>query len=122
MRFAATVQHRPESNLEGALGMFESTVRASCFKRMMRLLDTNRRLSVKIRWGSLCLLLLTAALALPQIRAANPQSADESAKATTRVDKKTDEKTAMKAAEKKEEQKHDIDRSRFRREERKSEK
>ncbi|MGO9111439.1 MAG: M56 family metallopeptidase [Thermoguttaceae bacterium] len=105
MRYAASVQHRPETNLEGALGMFESTVRASCFNRMTRLLDSNRRLSVRIRWGSLCLLLLTAALALPQIRAANSQPADENANSSAKAGEKTDEKTEAKAEEKKEDQK-----------------
>jgi beta-lactamase regulating signal transducer with metallopeptidase domain/protocatechuate 3,4-dioxygenase beta subunit len=77
MRYAASLHHRPTTNLEGAIGLFESTTRASCFQRMKRLLDTNRRIHVKLRFGSICLLLLTAALALPQIRAATPQTADK---------------------------------------------
>jgi beta-lactamase regulating signal transducer with metallopeptidase domain/uncharacterized GH25 family protein len=97
IRYAASIQRRPETNLEGAIGMFESTLRSSCFHRMTRLLDTNRRVSVKLRLGSLCLLLLTAVLALPQIRAANPQAGEE--KAT----EKTAEKTTEKATEQKKE-------------------
>jgi len=89
MRFAASIQHRPQVNLDGAMGAFESTARASCFERMKRLLDTNRRVGVKLGLGSICVLLLTAALALPQIRAANPQPAEE--------------KVAEKVADKKEE-------------------
>ncbi len=92
MRYAASVQNRPETNLGGALGMFESTARASCFKRMTRLLDSNRRLIVTIRWGSLCLLLLTAAVVLPQIRAANSRPAGEIAGSGVKAEEQKEEK------------------------------
>ncbi|MEN6495672.1 MAG: M56 family metallopeptidase, partial [Thermoguttaceae bacterium] len=77
MRYAASLRHHPATNLDGGIGLFESTTRASCFQRMKRLLDTTRRIRVKLRFGSICLLLLTAALALPQLRAATPPLADE---------------------------------------------
>ena len=79
MRYAASIQHRAEMRFDGAIGLFESTSRASCFERMRRLLDTDRRVSVKLRLGSICVLLLTAALALPQIRAASEPSAEKKA-------------------------------------------
>ena len=79
MRYAASIQHRSEMNLDGAIGVFESTERASCFDRMKRLLDTNRRVTARLGLGSICILLLTAALALPQIRATNRPSAEEKA-------------------------------------------
>jgi beta-lactamase regulating signal transducer with metallopeptidase domain len=79
MRYAASIQHRCATNIENAIGVFESTARASCFDRMKRLLDTNRRVTVRLGMGSICVLLLTAALALPQIRAANRPTAEEKA-------------------------------------------
>ena len=85
MRYAASIQHRSEINLHGAIGVFESTERASCFDRMKRLLDTNRRVTARLGFGSICVLLLTAALALPQIRAANnPPTAEKAARAIRR--------------------------------------
>lgn len=44
---------------------------------MNRLLDTDRRVSVRLRFGSLCLVLLAALLVLPQIRAAGSPLTDE---------------------------------------------
>ena len=78
IRYAASIQHRSEMNLDGAVGVFESTERASCFDRMKRLLDTNRRVTVRLGLGSICILLLTAALALPQIRATNQPTGEQS--------------------------------------------
>jgi beta-lactamase regulating signal transducer with metallopeptidase domain len=109
IRYAASIQRRPEPNLDGALSVFESTVRASCFHRMTRLLDTNRKVSIKLRIGSLCLLLLVAVLALPQIRAANPPTVED--KATVQSAEKATaqpiEKTAEKNTEKKKEENTD---------------
>ena len=98
MRYAASIQHRPKTRLDGALGMFESTARASCFRRMTRLLDSNRRLSVRIRWGSISLLLLTAALVLPQIRAANPQASDANANSAAKAANSDGKKAGAAAA------------------------
>ena len=77
VRYAAAIPRRPAAQLAGSLGMFELTARASCFQRLTRLLDTDRRVRVKLGLGSVCVLLLTAALALPQIRAANYPAGDE---------------------------------------------
>jgi beta-lactamase regulating signal transducer with metallopeptidase domain len=77
MRYAALVQHRAKTSLTAAIGVFESTSRSVCFQRMSRLLDTNRRVSVKLRFSSLCLVLLMAVAVLPQIRAAANQTAGE---------------------------------------------
>lgn len=72
VRYAASVERRAEVKFDAAIGVFESTARASCFQRMRRLLDPDRRLRVRLGLGSVCVLLLTAALALPQLRAADP--------------------------------------------------
>jgi beta-lactamase regulating signal transducer with metallopeptidase domain len=87
MRYAASVQRRSAVNVDAAIGVFESMSRASCFERMKRLLDAKRRMSVRLGIGSICLLLLTAALALPQIRAASDPPAKEKA-AGSEVEKK----------------------------------
>jgi hypothetical protein len=106
MRFSAAIQHRCETNLDGALGVFESTARASCFARMKRLLDGNRRIRARLGLGSICILLLTAALALPQIRAANPPAAEGKAgggKATEKKEQPRSADAAKAATEKKKE-------------------
>jgi hypothetical protein len=95
MRYAASIQHRAEVKFDGAIGLFESTARSSCFERMKRLLDTNRRVTARLGLGSFCVLLLTAILALPQIRAANEPAAEE----------QTPEQSAEKIFEKKNEPK-----------------
>lgn len=69
VRFAAGASNRLKLN--GALGVFEAEGKASCFARMSRLLDTERRLKVKLGIASIGVLALTGILALPQIRAAN---------------------------------------------------
>ncbi len=73
MRFAASAGREAAAHPGGALGMFESSARSSCLRRMARLLDEERRLTVKLGLGSLCALLLIAAVALPQLRAADPK-------------------------------------------------
>jgi hypothetical protein len=70
VRHAADNRRRQRLNLEGALGVFDSAARASCFQRMRRLLDAERRVRVHLGAGSLCLLVLAGGIALPQIRAA----------------------------------------------------
>ncbi len=77
VRYAAESRSPGKVQLDGAIGVFDSVARASCFQRMTRLLDTDRHLRVRLRLGSLCVLLVTAALALPQIRAASEQSSAE---------------------------------------------
>jgi beta-lactamase regulating signal transducer with metallopeptidase domain len=69
IRLAAAAPSRLK--LSGALGLFEAEGKASCFARMSRLLDTERRLKVKLGLASIALLLITGAVSLPQIRAAN---------------------------------------------------
>ena len=86
--------------------MFESTARASCFERMKRLLDTNRRISVKLGLGSICVLLLTAALALPQIRAANPPAANDKVAANKEEPQPNTNNAGAVAAEKKRDETH----------------
>jgi protocatechuate 3,4-dioxygenase beta subunit len=71
VQFVAHNQQHVKLNLDGALGVFDTEARASCFQRMRRLLDTDRRLRVKMGLGSLCILLAAAAWTLPHIRAAN---------------------------------------------------
>jgi beta-lactamase regulating signal transducer with metallopeptidase domain len=75
VRYAAQDRSRLKAQFSGALGAFDSSARASCFQRMTRLLDTDRRLRVRLGLGSLCVLLLTAALTLPHIRAASQAGA-----------------------------------------------
>ncbi len=57
--------------LNHALGTFDWDARQSCFRRMARLLDTDRRLRTRLGFGSLALLVLAASLTLPQPRAAS---------------------------------------------------
>ncbi len=71
VRHAAQDRSRLRTQISGALGAFDSSARTSCFQRMTRLLDTDRRLHVRLGLGSICALLLTALLTLPDIRAAS---------------------------------------------------
>jgi hypothetical protein len=86
VQFVAHNQQHVKLNLDGALGVFDTEARASCFQRMRRLLDTDRRLRVKMGLGSLCILLAAAAWTLPHIRAANDAGSGDSS---------TDEKNAV---------------------------
>ena len=89
---AAKNRPRLTANMDAALGVFDSGSRATCFQRMSRLLDTNRRPKVRLGLFSICTLLLAAILTLPQIRAG-----DDSAE----VEKPTVEKTTGTAQAKK---------------------
>src|SRR5262249_11112968 len=81
--FVRTLQHAGlgRRGLVGALGIFGLDARASCLRRVRRLLDTDPPLRTPTGGWSLCGLLLLAALALPHLRAAgsailaNPQDA-----------------------------------------------
>ena len=85
VRHAASDRSRLKRQFSGALGAFDSSSRASCFQRMSRLLDTDRRLSVRLGLGSLCVLLLAAVVTLPQIRAAS-DSAEKGAPVADQID------------------------------------
>jgi beta-lactamase regulating signal transducer with metallopeptidase domain/protocatechuate 3,4-dioxygenase beta subunit len=56
--------------MNGAPGVFDEGARASCFRRMARLVDTERRLRVRLTASSMAILLVVAALVLPQLRPA----------------------------------------------------
>ncbi|MAG93829.1 MAG: hypothetical protein CMJ48_08785 [Planctomycetaceae bacterium] len=63
----------------GALGVFGLDSKASCTRRVRRLIDSERRIHTRVGPWSFCGLLLMAALSLPQLRAAHdPGDADAS--------------------------------------------
>lgn len=68
MRFA---QRHGQKRATAALGVFNSSTRASHVQRMERLIDTDRRVQLKLGVGSLCLILLAAAFGAFQVQAAN---------------------------------------------------
>ncbi len=75
--FMAVVRHaacRPMA-MSGVPGVFDESARSSCFRRMTRLLDTQRRLRVRLRVGSLVVLLFATAITLPQLRSVGPVTA-----------------------------------------------
>ena len=74
---AAKNRLRLAGRMDAALGVFDSGGRATCFQRMSRLLDTNRRPQVRLGLVSIGTLLLAAILTLPQIRAGDDSPAAE---------------------------------------------
>jgi beta-lactamase regulating signal transducer with metallopeptidase domain len=84
--FVKILRHanRSAPNLQGALGFFGLDARASCFQRVRRLLDADRPMATRIGKWSLVGLLLIAAIALPNLRAATEKEPAE--------DKPTEEK------------------------------
>ena len=70
--FMTVVRHAASRPLavSGVPGVFDESARASCFRRMTRLLDTKRPLQVRLTIGSLAVLLLAIAVTLPQLRSA----------------------------------------------------
>ncbi len=70
--FVRVLRHaeRGRRRLEGALGIFGLDSRAACILRIRRLLDDNRPTGTAARGWSFAGLILLAALALPQLRAA----------------------------------------------------
>lgn len=70
MRYATARRKHRQSTLQGALGIFHVSAKTSTLRRMQRLLDVDRSVRVKLGMGSIGVVLLTAAIALPQIRAA----------------------------------------------------
>jgi beta-lactamase regulating signal transducer with metallopeptidase domain/protocatechuate 3,4-dioxygenase beta subunit len=82
--FMTVVRHaasRPAA-LSGVPGVFDESARASCFRRMTRLLDGNRQLRVRLSVGSVAIVVLAAALALPQLRPVRTTTAAEPPAAT----------------------------------------
>jgi beta-lactamase regulating signal transducer with metallopeptidase domain/uncharacterized GH25 family protein len=71
--FVQILRHanRSHRGLDGALGVFGSDSRASCFLRVRRLLDSDRPIRTRLGTWSLCGLILLAVIALPQLRAAS---------------------------------------------------
>jgi len=67
LRFSSETQRE----LSGALGFLGTDVRATCTNRVQRLLDTDRRISTRLGAGTVCGLLLSAAVLLPSLRAAD---------------------------------------------------
>ncbi len=66
--------------LDGALGIFGLDSRASCFLRVRRLLDTERRIHTRLGRWAFAGLLLAAVAALPHLRAAGDDAKDDDAK------------------------------------------
>ena len=60
----------PQQKLKGALGVFGLDSRAACFARVRRLMETDRPIRLGLDRLSLCGLILTAAIVLPRINAA----------------------------------------------------
>ncbi len=77
--FMTVVRHAASRPLavSGVPGVFDESARASCFRRMTRLLDTKRRLRVRFSVGSAAVLVLAVALALPGLRPAGTTTAAE---------------------------------------------
>lgn len=83
--FLQVLRHanRPPQGLVGALGVFGLDSRSACFLRVQRLLDSDRPIRTRSNVWALCGLMLLAAVALPNLRAANDGTESPPAKTTS---------------------------------------
>lgn len=82
MKFAAARQQPALLTSAVALGMSRSSSQAACFERMNRLLNADLAQSLKLGWRSLAVLLLSALVALPHLRALEPSQEESKPTAT----------------------------------------
>jgi protocatechuate 3,4-dioxygenase beta subunit len=77
--FVRILQHgnRRRNAIEGALGIFGSGSRSACFRRLRRLLDSERPIRTAPGALSMCGLVLLAVLSVPTLRAGAPTSATD---------------------------------------------